>query len=151
MESNEAVVNFKAIENDLKQGLINAESNANEAGIQPQNAPIPGPRLNAGVPVVKFVCMFKNRIQFGMVTKGLPENIKDKLRHFGEVEEPEVTVYKTALDQYGTELLPPDLVELINKYSNSSLAPLVEWEIGKFKRMQAEIKTLLKDQEEEKK
>lgn len=150
MESAEAVVNFKAVENDLKQGLVNAEINSNDSGNFSQDSNSGKPALDIGSPAIKVFCRIKNGIQFSMVTKNLPESVKGKLHHFSEVKDLEIVVYKKALDQYGAELLPVELIELINKYSNSALAPLIEYEIEKFKLMQAEVRKIIKDEEGEK-
>lgn len=150
METAEAVVNFKEVENDLKLGMMNAESNTSEQG-QKTVLPNGKPALDFGAPAIKVLCRVKNNIQFSMVTKGLPDDVKSKLQHFNTVEDNEVILYKKALDQYGEEHLPPEIIELVNKYSNSSLAPLIEWEIEKFKRMRAEVVLLMKEVKEEKK
>lgn len=151
METAEVVANFKDVEKDFKQGLVNAEFNSNESGNHPEAVIAGKPPLDIGSPAIKVFCRIKNGIQFKMVTKNLPEAVTEKLQHFNEVKDPEVIVYKKALDQYGAEFLPEELIELINKYSNSSLAPLIEWEIEKFKLMRAEAMNLLREHQEEKK
>lgn len=149
-DATEAVVNFNQVQKDFQQGLVNAESHANEPD-QKTVLSDGKPALNLGSPAVKVFCRIKNSVQFSMVTKGIPENVKSQLQHFNTVEDLEVVLYKKALDQYGEECLSPELIELINKYSNSPLAPLVEYEIEKFKKMRAEVVLLMKDNSEEEK
>jgi hypothetical protein len=148
MEATETIVNLKEIEKDLQTGLANAESNTNEAGALAPDPALLKPRLELGAPLVKLACRIKNGVQFRMVTKNLPEDIKSKLQHFNEVKDNEVAVYKAALDQYGSQHLSPELIGMINKYANSPLAPLIEFEIEKFQLMQAEVKILSKQYDE---
>lgn len=147
MEATEANVNLKEIEKDFKQGLLNAEATTNAPGTVAADIVAVKPGLNLGSPLIKIFCRVKNRVQFGMVTKNLPDDVKDKLQRFNEVKDQEVAIYKSAIDQYGTEHLSPEWIELLNKYANSPLAPLIEFEVEKFHLMKAEATLLLKAHE----
>lgn len=144
----EIITNLKEIEKDLDEGLKNAGTSTNDSTAIAQNLAPVKPGLNLGHPVVKLFCKLKNNVQFKMVTKNVPEDIREKLQRFNEVKDAEIVVYKTALDQYGTEYLSPEIIEMFNKYANSPLAPLIEFEIEKFNLMQAEVRILLKNKEE---
>lgn len=148
MDASETIVNLNEIEKDLKVGLLSAEANTNENGPVSADAIIPKSRLDLGAPLVKLVCRIKNGVQFRMATKNLSDDVKVKLQHFCEVEDKEVAIYKSAIDLYATDHLSPELIDLINKYANSPLAPLIEYEVEKFRLMQAEVKLLTAKKEE---
>jgi hypothetical protein len=127
----------KSIENELIQDLRASEEDdqQNSNGTPDIIKPV----LNLEHHTVKSAYKIKKRIQLAIHSKDVPLSIKPKLSHLSEVTDNEAEVVKRVLDRYGSDNLRPEWIELLNKYINTPLWPLLEMEWALNEKMKADI------------
>ena len=148
MDALEAKTKSDEIDLELEQELKSART-ITEAP-QAEIAQFSKPRLNVGSAGIKLFCRGENFVMFRVATRDFPEAVKERVKHLSDVSDKEVELTKNVIDQYGSDHLSPELIEMINKYSNSPLAPLIQFKIDQYNVIRAQAKLELRKIEQEK-
>lgn len=145
MEAIEAKVDVNQIVNQFGEELNN-ESVDTKSTVE--NPKLDKPRLNIGPTYVKLFCRGENFFLFRMATRDVPLDVKEKLAPLIKTTDEEIKLTKEVIDYYGTDHLSPEWVEMINKYSNTPLAPLIHLKMDQYNSLRAQAKLEMKNKEE---
>lgn len=137
-------VNEKQIKSDFMRGLLDAEVQSTPTANHP-GVPVPD-KLKLNVPnvVAKLICDIKNGIAAKVITKDMDEDTKEFVRDFLKTQAKEIELYKTVLDQVGTDLTPEEYKEFINKWLCSPLILIIEFELERALVLRNSLKELTK-------
>lgn len=137
MEATEAKVMSDEIEKELDKELsdVRMDDSPKVETIEPVKSV-----LNVGPSYVKLFCRVENALLFRVATRDVSQDAKERLRPLAKTSDEEVKLTKTAIDYYGTDNLSPEMIKLINEYSNSPLAPLIQFKIDQYNVIRAQAK-----------
>ena len=131
---------FKTIENDLMQGLLNAEIPSSSRQNDFVNDVPDKLKLNVPNLVVKLVCDVKNSIKVKYITKDMDDSDKEIVIDFLRTTDKEIQLYKMVLEEAGTNLTPENYKEILNKWLCSSYLLLIEFEVESLLKVRSLLK-----------